>query len=64
MKKFREYVTELFDKPLPFKVVLDNNDGDVNEDGVAYKFKSKKDNYLVTYSVSYTHLTLPTSDLV
>ncbi len=49
MKKFREYVTELFDKPLPFKVVLDKNDGDVNEDGVAYRFKSKKDNYLVTY---------------
>tara|TARA_Y100000310_G_scaffold333894_1_gene412396 strand:- start:605 stop:1099 length:495 start_codon:yes stop_codon:yes gene_type:complete len=49
MKRFGEYITELFDNPLSFKVVLDKNDGDVNEDGVAYKFKSKKDNYLVTY---------------
>jgi len=50
VKSFKTFnLSELFDKPLTFRVELDKNDGDVKEDGVAYRFKSKKDSYLVTY---------------
>ena len=54
MLSFKEFITELFDRPLPFKLILNKNDGDINEDGVAYRFKTGKDTYLVTY---YPHRT-------
>ena len=49
MLSFKQYISELFDRPLPFKLILNKNDGDINEDGVAYRFKTGKDTYLVTY---------------